>query len=65
MKSQQNNTTSQITQHITPTNTEAVLKNSESPTTVILAVTILITTLMGSVTTLVKITLQGMIQRPK
>jgi len=65
MQLQQTNTSSQMPHPISAINPETVLKHGESPTAIILAVTILITTLMGSVTTLVQIMLRGMSQRSK
>jgi hypothetical protein len=65
MQPQQTTAASQTVQPIPPINPETVMKHGESPTAIILAVTILITTLMGSTTTLVQIMIRGMAQRSK
>jgi predicted transposase YdaD len=65
MQLQQTTNANQATPPITPINPETVMEHSESPTAIILAVTILITTLMGSVTNLVQVMIRGMAQHSK
>ena len=65
MQPQQTTTVSQATPPIAPINPETVMEHGESPTAIILAVTILITTLMGSVTNLVQVMIRGIAQHSK
>jgi hypothetical protein len=55
----------QVMPSMTPIDSAALLEHGESPTAIILAIAILISVLVGSITCLVKVIVLVMLQQPK
>jgi len=62
---QQSQTTNQTIPAITPIDSTAIVEHGESPTAIILAIAILISVLIGSITVLVRVLVLVMLQRSR